>query len=213
MTIIGPTLHFRFKMAVFLLDSYKRLMYSLGTCPSLLSMFRPSKAHFIRRKTNEKVEEKKLPNICYLMQKRKASLKTTELSNGACLNARKRPFACGSKKTRVGNCTPARAAVQQACECKLQRKLPNLPMATGWLGVTALTGKWICDWREGVYSKQEQGLPGWPLHRNATCARSLFFYNVVPGALTPTNTKQGWEVSLPCVSHAPDAYTNAATAR
>lgn len=60
----------------------------------------------------------------------------------------------------VGNCTPVRAAVQAECERKLQQKLPSLPMATGWRGVTAPTGKWSRDWHECVYSKQEQGLAG-----------------------------------------------------
>lgn len=54
----------------------------------------------------------------------------------------------------VGNCTPVRAAVG----AQASTKTPNLPMATGWLGVKDLTGKCSPDWREGVYSKQEQGL-------------------------------------------------------
>lgn len=41
----------------------------------------------------------------------------------------------------------------------------------------------------------------------------FFFFNVAPGVLTPTTSKQGSKVSQPCVTHAPDAYTNGATTR
>lgn len=85
-------------------------------------MFRPSKTQFIWGKTNKKKEKKKPLNIFSVMQRRQALLNTAELSNGACLDARKRPF--GSKKMclceRVGNCTPVRVALHPACECKLQ---------------------------------------------------------------------------------------------
>lgn len=43
-------------------------MCSLGTCSSVLSMFRPSKSQFIRGNTNKKEEEKKRPNICRMRQ-------------------------------------------------------------------------------------------------------------------------------------------------
>lgn len=61
------------------------------------------------------------------------------------------------------------------------------------------------DWHEGVYSKQEQGLAGWLLHRNAPYSHSFFFFNVAPSAITPTKSS---EAPPPCVNHLSDTNTN-----
>lgn len=58
---------------------------------------------------------------------------------------------------------PVRVHKQQSLHvsASFNPEVSNLPWATYWLQVTALRGERESDWREGVYSKQEQGLAGW----------------------------------------------------